>query len=97
MALARFKTDRTCWVWISLVLFVVPWLLPIFECKGDPVAPGMHWITLFTHPTHFDETLGVIGILSLLFGIPAMLIGWVLQAMFVMVRDARRQRMRKTV
>jgi|SRR5579859_4277553 len=93
MTLTRFKTDQRWWFWISLVLFVVPWLLPIWDVKGDPMPPGICWIILFTHPSHFGETLTFIGIFSLLFSVPAISVGWVLHCVVVMIRDARRKRM----
>ena len=91
MALTRFKTDRRWWFWISTVLFVVPWLLPIWSVKGDSMRPGICWIGLFTDTSHFEGILTFIGIFSLLFGIPAISIGWVLHCLAVMVRDARKR------
>jgi hypothetical protein len=92
MTLTRFKTDRRWWFWISLVLFVVPWLLPIWGVKGSSMPPGNCWIILFTHHDHFGETMTFIGIFSLLFGVPAISIGWILHCFIVMIRGARRQR-----
>src|SRR5437016_14562831 len=92
MELTRFKTDRRWWFWISLVLFVVPWCLPIWDMKGASTPPGICWIILFTDLSHFGETLTFIAIFSLLFGVPAISVGWVLQCVFVMIRDAKRHR-----
>lgn len=92
MSLKRFRIDRRLWFWISLVLFVVPWLLPIWDVKGSPMPPGNCWIILFTHPDHFGETMTIIGAFALLFGVPAISIGWVLQGFIVMLRDAKSHR-----
>ena len=86
----RFNTDLRWWLWISLVLFVLPWLLPIWDVKGSAMLPGMCWVILFSDPTHAFEALGFIAIFSLLFGVPAVSVGWVLQCVVVMMRDRRR-------
>jgi hypothetical protein len=92
MALTRFKTDWRWWTWISLVLFVVAWFIPMLFMKGDAGTPAYFWILLFTHPSYFFETLVFIGMYSLLFSIPAISIGWVLQCVVVMIREARKQK-----
>lgn len=92
MTLTRFKTDTRWWFWISLVLFVVPWFLPILNDKGSSTSPGICLIILFTHPGHIGMSLTFIGMFTLMFGIPAISIGWVLHCIFVMVRDAIRHR-----
>ena len=90
MTLKRFKTDRRLWFWISVVLFVVPWLMPMVG-KRFEMPPAACWVILFTHPEHFVETAIFIGMFSLLFGVPAISVGWVLHSIVVMIRDARRR------
>ena len=91
MALTRFKTDWRWWTWISLVLFLVAWFIPLPFGKGSGLA-AYFWINLFTHPNYFFETLVFIGMYSLLFSIPAISIGWILQCVVVMIRDARKRK-----
>jgi hypothetical protein len=92
MALKRFKTDRRLWFWISLVLFVVPWFMPIDKVLVD--RPAEFWTGLFTHLGDGGEALGaltMIGCWSLLLGLPAVCVGWVLQCVVVMIRGAKKQ------
>ena len=92
MALKRFRTEWRLWLCLSLALFVVPWFVPMLSAKGGPnVAPGMLWVGFFAAPSQIGEDgLTFMGILTLLFGIPAIALGWVLQGIIVMIKDARR-------
>jgi hypothetical protein len=92
MTLTRFKTNGKWWFWISLTLFVVPWLLPIWGAKGDTLMPVFIWLILFTHLDHFIETLMGICMFCLLFGAPAISIGWIVQCIAVMIRDTIRRK-----
>jgi hypothetical protein len=83
----RFKTAPRLWLWISLGLFVVPWFLPILGGKGsETVAPWRFWTILFTDPTHFPEALWGIAFFTLLYGVPAVAVGWVLQGLVAIWR-----------
>ena len=86
----RFTTERRLWFWISVGLFVVPWFLPIVGDKGGNVAAWHFWRVLFVYPSHFVETLVGLAMLSLVFGIPAIALGWVAQAVIVMFRKGRK-------
>jgi hypothetical protein len=92
MALKRFKTQTRLWSWISLVLFVVPWFVPFGDLKGSGYLPVTCWWVLFAYPGHLVETLAFIGYFILLFGIPAICIGWVLQCVIVMIKSAKRRK-----
>jgi len=93
MTLTRFKTNGKWWFWISLALFVVPWFLPLWGMKGgERMMPAAIWIILFTHLDHFMETLMGTCMMSLLFGVPAISIGWILHCIAVMMRDTIRRR-----
>ena len=92
MAIRRFETNWRLWRWISLVLFVLPWFLPIDNVLVD--RPVFFWIGLFTHLDDRREAfgaLGMIGVWSLLLGLPAIGVGWVLQCVVVIVRGTRKQ------
>ena len=91
MAFTKFKTDQRIWLALSLLLFVVPWFIPL-SAEGKGMAPWVCWVILFTHPSHIGEALAAIGGFTLLFGIPAIVSGWVLQCITVMLRDARKRR-----
>lgn len=92
MALKRFETDWRLWLWFSLVLFLLPWFVPFGDLKGSGYLPVTCWWILFAYPSHLVETLTFIAFFILLFGIPAICIGWVLQCVFVMIRVGRRQK-----
>ena len=92
MALKRFQTDLRLWFWISLMLFVIPWFVPFGDLKGSGYLPIICWGVLFTAPSHIFEALVFIGFFCLLFGIPAIAIGWVVQCVVVMIRDAKRKK-----
>jgi hypothetical protein len=85
MALKRFQTNGRLWFWISLVLFIIPWFVPF----GD-YFPILLFYILFAFPSHIFETTVFIGFYCLLFGIPAMAVGWLVQCVVVMIRDSRR-------
>lgn len=93
VALTRFKTDLRLWFWISLVLFVVPWFLPIWGGKGaDKMMPAVIWLVLVQFPSHLGESLfGICGF-TLVFGAPAILVGWIIQCIAVMVSAGVRRR-----
>ena len=92
MPLTRFKTNRRLWFWISLVLFIVPWFLPIWGVKGSQMMPAAIWYILVAFPNHLTESLFCICGFTLIFGLPAISIGWILHCVAVMIRDTIRRR-----
>lgn len=90
MKMKRFKTDYRLWFWVSITLFVVPWCLPIWDVKGRSTPPGICFWILFSSPSHILEALGIIAIFTLLFGIPAFALGWIVQAILAVVWQRRR-------
>jgi hypothetical protein len=92
MAFRKFKTDRRLWFWISLVIFVIPWLLPIIVFRGHAAQPAVLWSGLFTDPNYMDSYLAGIGIFTLAFGVPAVAISWVFQWMIVSAKNKRKHK-----
>jgi hypothetical protein len=94
MALKRFKTNRALWGWISLVLFIGAWFLPFYSYWGNRAADA--WIVLFEIPlSDVREIMGplvMICFCAVLFGIPAICIGWVLQCIIIMIRGEGQER-----
>ena len=88
----RFKTDYRLWFWVSIALFVVPWCLPICDVKGRSTPPGICFWILLSSPRHILEALGIIAIFTLLFGIPAFALGWIVQATLAVIWQRRRHR-----
>ena len=103
MQIKHFKTDKRLWKHLALVVFVAFWFIPLMPFAFGFVPPGVFWITLFRAPFYhdiswskfFDGLPDVLLILlgfSLLFSIPALAIGWVLQCLVVIVRQMKRDR-----
>lgn len=88
MALKRFKTNKPIWLLISAALFIPPWFIGTID-KHEAMHAAHLWLMLFGETVNFGEV--VVGIFSctLLFGIPALVVGWVLQCLIIMVRDSR--------
>jgi hypothetical protein len=94
MASKEFKTNGWLWFWISLVLFVVPWFIPMIDCKGDHLPPAWFFIIPFISLDHMEgaiDALGCIVICSLLFSVPAISIGRVFQCMIVLAKSRKEQ------
>ena len=56
------------------------------------MMPAACWIILFEYPTHFVEAFGGIVVFCLLFGVPAISIGWILHCIAVMIRGVKDER-----
>jgi len=87
----RFKMNWRLWFWISLVLFVVPWFIPNSNKSYDEPDAYL-WYALFAYPDHSGEIWTLIGYSGLLYGLPAIFVGWVLQCAIVMVGDSRKSK-----
>jgi hypothetical protein len=86
--MTRFRTNRRLWLTISLVLFIVPWFIPLIELQPK-MAPARLWLGLFD-PRHFSEVFVMLVWWILLFGVPAIAVGWVLQCLIILIRAAKR-------
>jgi hypothetical protein len=88
----QFPTDLRLWFWITLVLYILTWFVPFWYDFGKD-AVGI-FISLSTDRLRFDtNTYGALmGIFSfqLWFSLPAVVFGWILQCVIVMVRAARK-------
>jgi hypothetical protein len=84
--MTRFRTNRRLWFAISLVLFIVPWFVPMIELNPR-MAPARLWLALFAPvPGHITDVLVFLGSFILLFGLPAIAVGWVLQCVVIIIR-----------
>ncbi len=82
MALTRFKTNRRLWLIFSTVLFLVPWFTPLIGKMGES-PPLVYPFEIFAQSDKLSA-LKATGALVLLFGVPALLVGWALQCTVVM-------------
>lgn len=85
MVIKKFKTDIRLWLWISLVLFLAPWFIPIIPDKNRLLMPISSLVDASPNYIIWEG----IGILTLLFGVPAVAIGWVFQCMIVLAKGRR--------
>jgi hypothetical protein len=83
----RFETNKRLWLFVSLTLFLIPWFVMPFG-KGNEMRPAGLWLVLFQYPDHAYGTTVFLLIFTLLFGIPAVAIGWVLQCLIVMLSSS---------
>jgi hypothetical protein len=81
MALKRYKTDLRLWCCISAVLNAILWYLPISQ---DGMTPVFFCIDSFSHDS-LTDSLTISLVYTLMFGIPAIVLGWILQCLAVMV------------
>lgn len=96
MSKASFKTNRRLWVWLTLVLFCASWWLPLLG------KTGQSWISLFWSwligvsrgEIPLRASLGVIAYLaaSACFAlVAALVVGWLLQCVVVIVRTKKNE------
>src|SRR5262245_35967993 len=91
MALRRFETDMRLWIWISLTLFAIAWFAPLLGKFGDTPAAAL-WFILLNYPKNIGVVLYFLAVYTLIFGSASILVGWLLQTLVVMVRDARKRK-----
>ncbi len=93
LRLKRFSTAPRLWFVVSLVLFTPPWFTTDLGKGGsDSVRyPYQLWTLLFSRAsTSPHEILSRIFFFAVGFSVPALAIGWVVQGVIVMIRDAAR-------
>ena len=79
------------------MLFAIPMFLPIVNIgiKGGAGAPALLLLDVIDD-SNMDEFLSFIGIYTLLFGVPAIGIGWVIQSMIVRAKGRRENKVSDT-
>jgi hypothetical protein len=92
MKLRHYKTSVRLWLYLALALFVALWFVP-FDIKGSTFYPAYLWpafiIALFRSDVplrEVGELLPMLGWYTLVCGIPALAIAWVLQCVVQMIR-----------
>jgi len=86
-----YKTDKRLWALTAAILFVAPWFVPQFDCMRGSYLPAQLPLELFK-ATHDSRTLAAVGNFALSFGTRAVIYGWVLHCLIVIVRDKVRRR-----
>jgi len=93
MVFKRFKYNTRLWLLVSFALFVPPWFIWSFG-KHNDMRPVQLWLLLFSSPLNLGELVAGIFVCTLLFGIPALAIGWVIHCLIIIVRDTVKKRRR---
>jgi hypothetical protein len=86
----QFKTNKRLWLAVSVVIFIACWFIPMFGAQ--PALPGFIFLAGLFDPTHFREVLPMAAMLLFAFASGAIIVGWILQCVFVMLRYARSRR-----
>jgi hypothetical protein len=84
-----YRTNKRIWAGASLALFLPGWFVPIF--MGE-IPPWMLIPAMFVDRDHLSETAGFVGMFLIAFGVPAVVLGWVVQCLIVIVRAKFRER-----
>ena len=82
----KFKTNPRLWLLIFLILFVPPWFFWRFGRDKD-IHPADLFLILFRNPGNLTEVVFGIFTFCIIFGIPALALGWVLQGVLVTAID----------
>ena len=84
----RFRTNMRLWFLLSLCLFVLPWFIMDIKTVGDGVnRPFQLWFALFSNNPNSGQVGSHIIAFTLLFGLSALAIGWVLQCFISLIQD----------
>lgn len=98
MILTRFQTDKRLWKRIAGVLFAVGWFIPSATLsKNGPLATAGEMLVCcvqtYWDPTMPREMFFIVFLVLLaqitVFGVAAVVAGWILQCVVVMVRKQK--------
>ena len=82
MNLTKFKANKGLWVSVSIVTFGICWLYPMHFGKEGTYPLGRLWPDFFGGNLEYWLPLGFF---SLVFGVLAVLVGFAVQALVVLV------------
>jgi hypothetical protein len=91
MATRRFTTNTRLWLAVSLVLFVPPWFICELGNAGEPIRPAQLWVILFRGSHNVGAVIGGIVAFALVFGVVAMVGGWLIHCLIIILRDLFRR------
>jgi hypothetical protein len=97
MNMTRYKTNRWLWLCVSLSLFLACWFIPFFADKDGYESTARFIAELIASVLNLNDGNATFGELSialiiytLVFGIPSILIGWLVQCAVVVIRTKKR-------
>jgi hypothetical protein len=82
----RYGTHKRAWIVALLALFLPRWFVPIIM---EEIPPWVLIPVLFAFEGHFFETVSMLGVFVVLFGVPAVAVGWVLQCLYIVFATNR--------
>jgi hypothetical protein len=84
MRFKQYKTDEWIWFLSWSVLFSIPWFLQFSDRERGDFRP----IELIREiPQSPGKTIGEMFVFALSFGIPALVAGWIIQCIIVIIRN----------
>ncbi|HVU09214.1 MAG TPA: DUF2007 domain-containing protein [Verrucomicrobiae bacterium] len=88
IAFKKFRTNIHLWLVISLILFIPPWfVLNIYAGASDDIRhPIQLWFSLFHNPANVKFSR--IFFFSCFIGVPALVVGWIIQCLVILIQDA---------
>jgi hypothetical protein len=86
----KFKTNYRLWGIISIILFLIPWFIPMTGKREN--MPLVYQLLGLFSAEHFLTTLKNAVQLSLFLSIPAIAIGWVLHSVILIIKQSTEQK-----
>jgi heme/copper-type cytochrome/quinol oxidase subunit 2 len=100
MKVTRFQTDARLWEWIALAVLAASWCIPVISIKSGPyfsIATAFKELVAALHQ-HDDSATQLFRGVFIVFGstsvVVAIVLGWLLHCLVVMVRARKRGRTR---
>ncbi len=89
----RFPTNRRLWIFLTLTLFLLMWLIPV-DWKGSRDEPiGVAWIILFSlllncdyYGGEFSYMISSILQYGCIFALVSLVLGWIIQCVLTIMR-----------
>jgi len=98
----RFPTDVKLWAWIALAVLATSWCIPVLSIKAGPsfsIARALWEFGAAVH-RHDDSGTQLFCLVFMVFAsasaVAAIVLGWVLHCLVVIVRTRKRERTEHT-
>jgi hypothetical protein len=86
----KYFTNFPLWFLLSFILFIPGWFIPAFPQKGVGDVSAAHIVSdVFQNSGASSRIYPFLAMLVLLFAVPALTLGWVIQCLIVMARAKR--------
>ncbi|EEF57432.1 hypothetical protein [Pedosphaera parvula] len=86
----KYFTNLPLWFLLSFILFIPGWFIPIFHAKGAEYLSAASIVSDLVRAFRFNPKIYLpLLMFFLLFAVPALSLGWVIQCLIVMARAKR--------